>query len=84
MTALWCLAAAALVLAGAALLRAHQTARELDRLSAALWDLRYEHGQLVSRLDELVAANHMPPDPTAQRAPSRETTAFVPLSSLKR
>jgi len=55
----------------------------MARLSASHWDLRYEHGQLLSRLAELEAANQVPSDGKSHEAP-RETVAFVPLSSLKR
>jgi hypothetical protein len=71
---------AALAVAGAALAKARQTARRLDRLTESYWQLRYEQGQLRARLGRL--------DPEQPPAPgdlprSGTQTAFVPLSSLK-
>ena len=81
MTLLWLLATAAVLLAVAALAKARRLARRLERLTESYWELRYEHGQLrarVSRLD--------PEQPPAASEPATQsgTTAFVPLSSLKR
>ena len=75
------LTVAAIVIAIAALLRARRATRRLDRLSESYWELRYEAGQLRSRLARLEAAAGIrdadpPPQPVA--------TAFVPLSSLKK
>jgi hypothetical protein len=84
LTFLSCLAALALVLAGAALMKARQTAKRFDRLSESYWELRYEYGQLASRLGRLEPrdAAHAPgPDVPV---PARGSTTFVPLSSLKR
>jgi hypothetical protein len=77
------LAVVALLFAAAALAKARRTAKQFDGLSEAYWQLRYEHGQLNSRLARLeepdsAAALDAPP------GPQRPTTAFVPLSSLKR
>jgi hypothetical protein len=77
----WLLTGAAVLLAGAAFAKARRLAKRLERLTESYWELRYEHGQLralVNRLD---------PDKQAtvpEAAPQRGTTAFVPLSSLKR
>jgi hypothetical protein len=70
-----------LITAAAALLRARRLARRLERLTESYWELRYEHGQLrarVARLDPEQSSGL--PDP--QRPAG--STAFVPLSSLKR
>ena len=78
----WLVAAFALVLAAAALLKARRVSRRLERLTESYWELRYELGQLrarVTRLDPEAAAS---PAPDAPRQPN--PTAFVPLSSLKR
>ena len=80
MTLLWLTTGAALVTAAVALLKARRVARRLERLTESYWELRYEHGQLrarVGRLDPEQAS--AVPD-----ARSAGTTAFVPLSSLKR
>ena len=64
-----------------ALFRARQLSRRLERLSESYWELRYDYGQLrarVSRLEGEPNAEAATPSPTAG------STAFVPLSSLKR
>ena len=74
-------AAAALLLAAAAIIRARRISRRLDRLTESYWDLRYEYGQLRSRVARLEGQpeSEAPPVPTQGRS-----TSFVPLSSLKR
>ena len=81
MTLLWLLAAAAALLAGVALAKARRLARRLERLTESYWELRYEHGQLRARVNRLD-----PEQPPAGSEPPAQsgTTAFVPLSSLKR
>jgi hypothetical protein len=79
-TLLWLMTGAALVTAVAALLKARRVARRLERLTESYWELRYEHGQLrarVARLDPEQAG-------AVSEARNAGTTAFVPLSSLKR
>ena len=66
----------AVVIAVAALARARRIGRRLDQLVESYWELRYEHGQLRAHLDQLQGKGD-------QAAPSG-TTAFVPLSSIKR
>jgi hypothetical protein len=81
LTLQWLTAAAAVIVALAAFVRARQVSRRLDRLTESYWELRYEHGQLRARVvrlegpPEADAAGH-PPEPAS--------TAFVPLSSLKK
>ena len=78
----WLLIGVAVLIAVAALVRARRTAKRLDRLTESYWELRYEHGQLRGRLKALEpqAAGAEP-----EQAPlPAGTTAFVPLSSLKR
>jgi len=79
-TFLWLLTGAALVTAVAALLKARRVARRLERLTESYWELRYEHGQLRARVARL------DPEQASAAADPRTagTTAFVPLSSLKR
>ena len=83
MTFLWLLAAAAALVAAAALAKARRLAKRLERLTESYWELRYEHGQLRARV------NRLDPEDTQARGatePARDggTTAFVPLSSLRR
>ena len=86
LTVQWLLTGAALVIALASFAKARRVAKRLERLTESYWELRYEHGQLrarVARLDREPA-----PDGAAGPEPARpaagSTTAFVPLSSLKR
>jgi hypothetical protein len=77
------LSVAALVIAIAAFVRARRATRRLERLSESYWELRYESGQLKSRLARLETGSGIRPaddHPALQPA----TTAFVPLSSLKK
>jgi hypothetical protein len=81
LTLLWLLAAAAVVVAVAALLKARRLAKRLERLTESYWELRYEHGQLRARV------NRLDPEQAAaapEAGPPPGITAFVPLSSLKR
>jgi hypothetical protein len=75
---LWLLIGVALGLAVVSFLRARRVSRRLDELSAAYWELRYEHGQLRARVARLE-----PQEPGDDDAPTG-STAFIPLSSLKR
>jgi hypothetical protein len=77
----WLVSAAALLAAGVALARARRTAKRLERLTESYWELRYEHGQLRSRLARLEPGSDAPEPPAES---SRSSTQFVPLSSLKR
>ena len=74
---------AAIVIAIAAFLRARRVTRRLERLSESYWELRYEAGQLKSRLARLEAATGIR-DADAHPVQQAVTTAFVPLSSLKK
>jgi len=82
LTLQWSLTGVAVILALTALVRARRTAKRLERLTESYWELRYEHGQLRARL----AALEPPSGNTQAEAIPRQTgsTAFVPLSSLKR
>jgi len=76
----WVITGAALAIAMVALVKARRLARRLERLTESYWELRYDHGQLRARVNRLD-----PEAPPAQdAAPPAGTTAFVPLSSLKR
>ena len=77
----WLLSGIALVVALIAIVKARRLTKRLERLTESYWELRYEHGQLrarVNRLDPEQAPQ------TAEPGPQAGTTAFVPLSSLKR
>ena len=81
LTFLSLLSAAALLTALLAFLRARRTAKRLERLTEAYWELRYEYGQLrarVTRLEPPVA------EPGTTDPQARPASNFVPLSSLKR
>jgi hypothetical protein len=78
----WLLIGGAVLIAVATLVRVRRIAKRLDRLTESYWELRYEHGQLRGRLKALE-----PPSADAEAEPPAHqagTTAFVPLSSLKR
>jgi hypothetical protein len=77
----WLLTGAAVLVALAALTKARRLAKRLERLTESYWELRYEHGQLRARVNRLD-----PEQPPAADLPQAagSTTAFVPLSSLKR
>jgi hypothetical protein len=85
---LWLLTIAALFTGIAGWTKARRLARRLERLSESYWELRYEHGQLQSRLKRLGFDEQGAPGSVAGMAGEpvgpRGTTAFVPLSSLKR
>jgi len=73
----WLLTAAAVLLAGVALLTSRRQAKRLERLTESYWELRYEQGQLRARVNRL--------DPEQQAAAAEPpATNFIPLSSLKR
>jgi len=76
----WVITAVAAFAAVTAWSKSRRLARRLDRLTESYWELRYEHGQLRARV------NRLDPEDTTASEPARPagTTAFVPLSSLKR
>ena len=77
----WLLSGLALVVALITLVRARRLTKRLERLTESYWELRYEHGQLRARVNRLDPEQ---PSPAAESGPQAGTTAFVPLSSLKR
>ena len=81
LTFLWLLTVAAFLVALAALAKARRLAKRLERLTESYWELRYEHGQLRARVNRLDLEQ---PITASETAPQAGTTAFVPLSSLKR
>jgi hypothetical protein len=64
----------------AALVRASQVSRRLQRLTQSYWELRYEHDRLQARVDRV-----LPADGVAEARPAPQAAAtFVPLSSVRR
>ena len=85
MTLPWILAGSAILVAIAALWRVQAARRRLERLSESYWELRYESGQLKSRVTRLEVATGLrepAPDPEVQKSTAAAT--FVPLSSLRK
>jgi len=78
---LWLLTVAAVLGSLAAFAKARRLAKRLERLTESYWELRYEHGQLRARVNRLDPEQ---PITASETAPQVGTTAFVPLSSLKR
>ncbi len=81
MTFHWLLTGAAVLLAGAAFVKARRLSKRLDRLTESYWELRYEHGQLRARVHRL-DPEQVPE--VVEAPPQGAKTTFVPLSSLKR
>jgi len=84
LTLLFSTVVVALALAGVALVKARRASARLERLSESYWELRYEYGQLASRVTRLEAPDNAPGGEPANAGPRPGATAFVPLSSLKR
>ena len=80
MTFHWLLTVAAVLIALTAWAKARRLAKRLERLTESYWELRYEHGQLRARVNRLDPEDA----PAVEPALPAGTTAFVPLSSLKR
>ena len=76
---LWLVAGTGWVLALAALATARRLSRRLSQLSEQYWELKYEHGELKSRVRAIAPT---PEEVAAAKHPAQQT--FVPLTSLKR
>ena len=74
----------ALLVAISALLKARSIARRAERLAESYWDLRYETGQLKTRLSRLESPGSGGGHDSAAPAPPAPATSFVPLSALKK
>ena len=75
----------ALLLAVGALLRARSTAQKLARMTESYWELRYETGQLKSRIGRLELGSGLGESDAVEEPPAPPAkTTFVPLSSLRR
>lgn len=82
LTIAWVTAIVAFMTALAALAYARRASRRVDEVSEKYWHLRYEHGQLTSRVARLEPSEGgREPEQSVQPA---KIAAFVPLSSLKR
>jgi hypothetical protein len=87
LTLQWLVTAIAVVAAVAALAKARRLAKRLERLTESYWELRYDHSQLRSRVNRLDPEHPgVPPGSpgSPDAAQQAGSTAFVPLSSLKR
>ena len=76
---LWVATATGWLLALAALASARRLSQRVSQLTEQYWELKYDHGELKSRLRALAPT---PDEETAARPPVQQT--FVPLTSLKR
>jgi hypothetical protein len=76
---LWLVAGTGWLLALAALTTARRMSRRLAQLSEQYWELKYEHGELKTRVRALAPT---PEELVASAPPVQQT--FVPLTSLKR
>ena len=75
----------ALLVAVVALVRARSATRRLERLKESYWELRYESGQLRSRVTRLeVTTGLRDPEPAPDAPKPAAAPNFIPLSSLKK
>jgi len=73
----WIVSAVALVMAGAGWAAASRASRAARQVTEMYWQLKYDHGELKTRVDALA------PRPGAEPR-SAPGTQFVPLASVKR
>ena len=79
--------AIALVVAAVAYLRARSAIKRLERITESYWELRYEAGQLNSRVTRLEMIGGLREGESESEMPAptaASPTTFVPLSSLKK
>jgi hypothetical protein len=76
---LWFVTGVSCLLAFAALATARRLSRRLAQLSEQYWELKYEHGELKSRVKALAPT---PEEMAAAQPPVQQT--FVPLASIKK
>lgn len=74
----WVVSGAGVVLALAALAAARRLSRRLGHLTEQYWELKYEHGELKSRVRALAPT----PEEVARSQPPVPQT-FVPLTSVR-
>ena len=80
MTLLWLIAGASLVVALVAWGQARRTAKRLAQLSEMYWELKYQQGELRTRMQR--SSGEAPPPSRQTSAPEQPADGFVPLSSL--
>ncbi len=73
----WIVSALALVAAGAGWAAARGAARAARQVTEMYWQLKFDHGELKTRVDAIAPTPGTPP----RTAPG---TQFVPLTSVKR
>ena len=76
---LWLVAGTGWIVACAALATARRVSRRLAHLSEQYWELKFEHGELKTRVRAIAPT---PEEVDAARPAVQQT--FVPLSSIKR
>lgn len=76
---LWLLSGASCLIALAALATARRLSRRLGHLSEQYWELKYEHGELKSRVKALAPTAE---EVAASQPPIQQT--FVPLSTIRK
>ena len=73
----WIVSAVALVMAGAGCAAAGRASREARQVTEMYWQLKYDHGELKTRVDAIAPR----PGAEPRTAPG---TQFVPLTNVKR
>ncbi len=73
----WLVSAVAIVTAGAGWAAARRASRAARQVTEMYWQLKYDHGELKTRVDALAPR----PGAEPRTAPG---TQFVPLTSVKR
>jgi hypothetical protein len=79
------IAGLAVLLAVLALWRARTAVQRIERMTESYWELRYENGQLksrVARLEVQAGLREAPPEQPQDPPPARPS--FIPLSSLRK
>ena len=76
---LWVVAGSGWLLALAALVTARRLSRRLGHLSEQYWELKFDHGELKTRIKALAPTAD---EAAAAQPPVQQT--FVPLTSIKR
>lgn len=75
----WILSGVSCLIALAALATARRLSRRLGQLTEQYWQLKYEHGELKSRIKAIAPT---PEERAAAHPPIQQ--AFVPLTSIKK